>query len=632
MWQENTKKQILDQLLCKTHKYKELGSRDEKLVTVFGKSHAGKTTLILTLMGILEDKLKEVNSILRAGIPEGCSSTSTAMIYQISDDDMFGISESEINALSDDAIVKCNKEMFVSNLARIRQMVEQGERKTNKVLYIYIPKCYFELDNNDKTIISILDVPGFETNNFKEKQHTNALLRKYMTISSLNIVVRSIYDINDLRYFKAPNGDDFSKLLSDRYIVVITRSYSPENIFRFFTVEKKQRNTTFAEMLDEECKEQFGRIFGNDIPKYFPVDIGDSFNELVNIKISDEEDRKYVVEYRKRIFGQILECIKSKQSRTLKSWVNEIREDENFYINRKRKEMLIQVDEVEAKICSLKKEIENIEDEKCNIENILKSSETILNELKMNKKSIDVPKPQKIADEKTQKLVKDNFNEKYKWINNNNTKNVADLFAKAFRDAVDSFVSELESKDTDMFSELIKTKVLLDIDSYETDLHTELDNEMNAHKILKILNPNNKDKIDIGRKKLEEAIETCILKIYCQSMQIYDERIRVQQSACNKVKMLIKDVDIRSKESRNKLYGLLKEKEEIENQIQIVNDRIIKDQDILEGYRTIATENYIREKKRIVKLMNEEGSKEKKCEYAILLALIQKDYKKIMMR
>ena len=45
--------------------------------------------------------------------------------------------------------------------------------------------------------INILDVPGYETTNMEERYHTEAILRKYMSVSSLNIVVQSIYDIND---------------------------------------------------------------------------------------------------------------------------------------------------------------------------------------------------------------------------------------------------------------------------------------------------------------------------------------------------------------------------------------------------------------------------------------------------
>ena len=85
-WQKDTQEQILNQLLCKSHKYKAMGQQDEKLVMVFGKSHSGKTTLILSLMGVEEDKLSELNYILRAETPKGKSSTSTAIIYQKSDD------------------------------------------------------------------------------------------------------------------------------------------------------------------------------------------------------------------------------------------------------------------------------------------------------------------------------------------------------------------------------------------------------------------------------------------------------------------------------------------------------------------------------------------------------------------
>ena len=73
IWQKNTQHVILNSMLCKSHRYKLLGQNDERLVMVFGKSHAGKTTMILTLMGVKEELLREVSMILRAGIPEGKS-------------------------------------------------------------------------------------------------------------------------------------------------------------------------------------------------------------------------------------------------------------------------------------------------------------------------------------------------------------------------------------------------------------------------------------------------------------------------------------------------------------------------------------------------------------------------------
>ena len=92
IWQNKSQEEILDKLLLKPKQSRLARTKEEKLVVVFGKPQTGKTTLILSLMGVSEEKLADVSKVLRAGTPKGDSSTSTAIIYQRSDDDMFGIS------------------------------------------------------------------------------------------------------------------------------------------------------------------------------------------------------------------------------------------------------------------------------------------------------------------------------------------------------------------------------------------------------------------------------------------------------------------------------------------------------------------------------------------------------------
>ena len=299
-WQKVTQEEILSNLLCKSHRFKALGNNSDKLIMVFGKSHAGKTTFILSFMGVAEEKLIELNNILRAGVPDGKSSTSTAIIYQKSEDDYFGYCEHALNDVSSNTIIKCSKVDFIKKIKQTRMEVESECRDKEQVLFLYIPKFYFEMAETTRGSISILDVPGYETTNAEERYHSEAILNRYMSISSLNIVVRSINDINDLRYFTAPNRDDYTKLLSGKYIIVTTRAYSQESVFKFFLVPYEKRLCSFEEMLYEECRKQFEEIFDNRIPKFFPIDVGDSFNELVTNKITDLRDREYLIFLRKK--------------------------------------------------------------------------------------------------------------------------------------------------------------------------------------------------------------------------------------------------------------------------------------------------------------------------------------------
>ena len=619
-WQKATQEQILNGLLCKAHKYKAIGQRNDKLIMVFGKSHAGKTTFILSLMGVAENKLSELNLILRAGIPEGKSSTSTAIVYQKSDDDCFGVCEHSISELSEYEILKCTKEEFVRRIQETRLAVENRKRNNELVLYLYIPCSYFE--NGDLALqqINILDVPGYETTNSEERYHTEAILNKYMTVSALNIVVRSIYDINDLRYFSAPNRDDYTKLISGKYIVVTTRSYSQESIFKYFLKQPKERKNTFEEMLSEECKIQFERVFGSQIPAYFPVDIGESFSELINTKLTNQNDREYLIAYRKKVFDGIFQCIQSKQSNTLISWVKEVIEDEEYYGG------------VEAAV--IDELISDVSEKRNNAISQLEQNMTnvteIIERLCDKQKSYLFPEIEGWIDCKVNSCKEEHFTEDFRWKNPNGLNDVSDIFAQLFSDMIAEQVAEL-SIEHEVVSEKMKKKWQDVCEDVELELRNNLDEVMNAHKILQVLNPSNKEKIELGRKALHEIVPVIIRMFHEQVLEKYDEEVSQKTKKYNQLKILLEANRRKVDELNSSLNKQLREKAQLEEKKKAVEQRVKKDKAILREYRKIAYENFSRQQKEVMELINRSVSKEEKAEYLILLCLIDKDYRKIAM-
>ena len=78
-WQNNTIEEIKKKVIYKPKSLKN--SRvGEKLVAIYGPPQIGKTTLILCLIGIAPEFQKKVYNDIRAGVPRGNSSTSTAII------------------------------------------------------------------------------------------------------------------------------------------------------------------------------------------------------------------------------------------------------------------------------------------------------------------------------------------------------------------------------------------------------------------------------------------------------------------------------------------------------------------------------------------------------------------------
>lgn len=630
-WQKATQEQILSSLLCKAHRYKTIGQRNEKLVMVFGKSHSGKTTLILSLMGVAEEKLAELNFILRAGIPEGKSSTSTAIIYQKSDDDFFGVCEHSINEVADYEIVKCTKDEFVSKIQKTRLAVENHERSNELVLYLYIPCSYFGNSPFASEQINILDVPGYETTNSEERYHTEAILNKYMSVSVLNIVVRSIYDINDLQYFCAPNRDDFTKLTSGKYIVVTTRSYSQESIFKYFLKQPDERKNTFEEMLCEECRCQFERVFGSKIPVFFPIDIGESFNELINTKITNQVDRDYLVEYRKKVFAGILKCIQEKQSNSLISWVKEVIEDEEYYGGVESSIIEEKISDVCESLENKKQQLSKKKEAIIKLEQNMKAVCQIIDALINKRQALMLPDFDKWIDSKVELCIERYFSPDFRWKTTDGLRDLSEIFAQLFSEIITEKIDGLVMEHDDI-SEITKKKWREILDDKELEIRNTLNDAMNAHKILKVLNPSNKEKIELGRKKMHEEIPGIINMCYEDIRKEYDEKISCKKGKeQNPLKILIEE----NKRKVIELNTLIKEqsleKAQLEKKKEAIELRVKKDKALLGRYRKIAYENFGIQKREVMELMDKSTSKEEKINYLILLGLMDMDYRKIAM-
>lgn len=621
-WQEATQNHILNSLLCKSHRYKVSGQQGEKLVTVFGKSHSGKTTFILTLMGVKEDKISELNHILRAGVPEGQSSTSTAIIYQKSDDDSFGICEHSISDVMNYAVEKCTQEYFVERIMKTRSEVEAKKRNRDCVLYLYIPDYYFEKERS----ISILDMPGYETTNLEEKEHTNALLSKYMNVAALNIIVRSIYDINDLRYFPVANGEDYTKLLSGKYIIVTTRTYSQESIYKYFNIERSKRTVAFEDFLLEECSAQFQQIFEGKVPKFYPIDIGESFNELIHKKIRNPEDRDYLIEFRERMLDRIYEYITSRQNDSLFSWVKELIEDEDYYSN-------VEKDRID-------REIEKISDSQKCMQSQCEEQKLILEKLEQALQSVEQQKADMCSviitftEPKREELMK-LINKKYGLKKEKGNKDLSAVFANVYKETIDEILDRWYEEYAEIFSDKIKEKWNNYINIKETKIMEKVDGfiEDNTKNIIFIIKskPSDEMVIDYGREVLYQEIPLIINDYYKASKKEYEATISQKKEECKKLEIVIT-------QNRQKLESISKllsdsyiEKKKLEKQKENIDIRKKRDNKMLKEYRKIAREKYLEQRNNILSNINETQTKEEKIEYLILLGLIEKDYKKILM-
>lgn len=524
-----------------------------------------------------------------------------------------------------------SKEEIGKYLKQIRDKVEEGNYTSSKILYLYLPRCYFSENNNYSVNISILDVPGYETTNKQEKYHTDALLNKYMSISVLNIIVRSIYSINDLQYFKAPNRDDVNKLITGKYIIVTTRSYSQESILKYFKEEKSNREKSFEQMMEQECIEQFKRIFGQKIPRFFPVDLGGSFQTLVTEKIKDKDDLNEIRNYRDKIFKRIYEEIYSKQSNSLANWVQEVAEDEDFYgnveIQRVEELILEKEDEKQQKIESGDKKDKSI----ILLEENIKLSKQKIEDWTKKLNTINIPDYDDIIDDRIKSYKKEYFSEQYEWKDEKTQRNVASHFADIFHEICDSIIDN-ETSNYDLIGEEDRQLFYKQIEEAEIELKQSLEKQVNPHAIFKFFNPPNKEKIEFGIKELKKGVPIIGNKVINLIKKKYQDRIDICiKKELNPLSVLQKENGIKRDKIKKELVLLDNEIKKLKKQKIQIEERIKKDKQILGEYRKIARKCFDVQYKGIVETINASNDKEEKLIYVILLGILSKDYKKIMM-
>lgn len=179
-WQNNTIEEIKKKVIYKPKSLKN--SRvGEKLVAIYGPPQIGKTTLILCLIGIAPEFQKKVYNDIRAGVPRGNSSTSTAIIYHQIDADLYGVKYGEsrivekeqtkvidlINKIAKDskseeylrAIVEYLKKQYsFSDKRTLCLVLDEIQQKNNMVFNEITPiKSFVETNNIEANLNSLIN-------------------------------------------------------------------------------------------------------------------------------------------------------------------------------------------------------------------------------------------------------------------------------------------------------------------------------------------------------------------------------------------------------------------------------------------------------------------------------------------
>ena len=316
-WQTKVLDQITGKLIFADVERDRATHHDNKLVVMYGNTQIGKTTTILTLIGIDDNNIEEVGEILRSGREKGSSSTSTAILYRKSHDSRFGLSV--INTIHDNInqIDYYERDEFEKQIQLIRDEIEKNANHTS-VVAISIPEKYFRKDVDESNLV-VLDMPGDETNDRREQSHVKALLKMYMSVSTVNILtVRANNIQSELQHlgkieFIDHNWND----LPSKYIVLATHAFSEESTKSYFKLPLEKRQSSFYDYICKATQNDFISIdgFSDSKIEVYPLDVGASFTGL--IKELSEKDKIEVMQTRDHIMKDLIASIRRRQTDSL---------------------------------------------------------------------------------------------------------------------------------------------------------------------------------------------------------------------------------------------------------------------------------------------------------------------------
>ena len=216
-------------------------------VILYGPAQVGKTSLILTLLGIRDDCFTELNTLLRGEQDLGTMSTARTYRYRMSKNDFWYFSHRE------NGTAWFNDEEAKAIFAGFRQEVEQGVREFDSV-DVFLPRRFFDLQQQSSAQLLIRDLPGTHSTNANEQYYVNMLASRYLASADVVLLTGKA----DALAFLKPEELD-NDLLKDwhwqrhRYKIVLTRAYSDATLQRLIKqklFDKKAMRTFLLEQIN----------------------------------------------------------------------------------------------------------------------------------------------------------------------------------------------------------------------------------------------------------------------------------------------------------------------------------------------------------------------------------------------
>ena len=265
---------------------KRLAKKDhhaEAYVVVFGQTQVGKTTLLMDLIGVTNQAMPRVSTVLRGGRAIAKSATATAMEYQRSPDERWGLQADEHVAVTwygEDAAI-------TNALGAIRAAMECNELKVESPCVVFIPTDCFALQTDHAATVRLLDLPGDSPSNPTEQAHVHAMAKRHVPLADLILLVGRGDKLEFLQPGKLtlPGIEDWQSV-PERFRIISTYSFSSDTVRDCVCqFDGEADAATYRKRLIAEI-EKFARLsqHAKNPERYFPLEFGTSWSDAKQLQ------------------------------------------------------------------------------------------------------------------------------------------------------------------------------------------------------------------------------------------------------------------------------------------------------------------------------------------------------------
>lgn len=220
-WAYQAKRDFINHFQKLDAKNLETKNSKELTISVYGPTQVGKTTLILTILGIRKDKIKLLSKWLRGNRKLGESATVTVMRYEQSQDNYFHL-------IAPDGKSKSNisGEELEQALESLRMAIENQEATSVEPFLIQVPSDYFE-DNSIR--LNIIDLPGVESAEQKEVLHVEQCVKYWLPLSEVCLLVDDGGQLTSFTQYQLKEIKDWVRQ-PDHFRIIPTRAVSLDSV------------------------------------------------------------------------------------------------------------------------------------------------------------------------------------------------------------------------------------------------------------------------------------------------------------------------------------------------------------------------------------------------------------------